>query len=252
MTTIPGTIRDADGNVRSFYDTNTAETLLRFNPIVIEDDFTGAGHTAGSPAAGSPVAGYAWVKKIVGSGPPTVAVVANSAGGVVACALTATSEKEDAALYMNDQLTYDVTKNLVYEARAAFSVLPSVAGVEMVFGLQSAWIDGPDNASYYLRFQANGSGAINCQSKDGVNTFSIASGVTLVAGAYHLFRIDASNLTDVAFYIDGTRVNATNSISFAATAPNSILQLYSSAYKASGTGVGTLNLDAISVGCDRV
>src|ERR1700743_1733514 len=98
MTTIPGSIRDADGNVRSIYDTNTAETIIRYNPIVFEDDFVGAGHTAGIPAAGSPGAGYAWVKKIVGAGPPTVAVVANGAGGIVACALTSTSEKEDAAL----------------------------------------------------------------------------------------------------------------------------------------------------------
>jgi len=252
MTTIPGTIRDADGNSRAFYDTNTQETLVRLNPLVFEDDFVGAGHTAGVPAAGSPTAGYAWVKKIVGSGPPTVAIVANGAGGIAACTLAATSEKEDAALYMNDQLTFDVTKNLVFESRAAMAVLPSVAGVEMVLGLQSAWIDGPDNASYYLRFQANGSGLVNCQSYDGTTTKSVSSGVTLVANAYHLFRIDATNVADVAYYIDGVRVNAVGSVGFAATGAGAVLQLYASAYKASGTGVGTLNLDTMSVATDRV
>lgn len=252
MTTIPGSIRDADGNIRSFYDTNTAETLVRLQPVVLEDDFVGAGHTAGVPAAGSPVAGYPWVKRVVGAAPPTVAAVANAAGGVMACTLAVTAEKEDAALYGNDQLTWDVTKNLVYEARASLAVVPSVAGVEVVFGLQSAWIDGPDNAAYYLRFQANGSGAINCQSKDGVNTFSVASGVTVAAGAYHLFRIDATNVADVAFYIDGSRVNSVGSISFAATGAAAILQMYASAYKAAGPGVATLNLDAVSVSTDRV
>ena len=252
MTTIPGTIRDADGNSRAFYDTNTQETLVRLNPLVFEDDFVGAGHTAGVPAAGSPTAGYAWVKKIVGSGPPTVAIVANGAGGIAACALTSTSEKEDAALYMNDQLTFDVTKNLVFESRASMAVLPSVAGVEMVLGLQSAWIDGPDNASYYLRFQANGSGLVNCQSYDGTTTNAVSSGVTLVAAAYHLFRIDATNVADVAYYIDGVRVNAVGSVGFAATGAGAVLQLYASAYKASGVGVGTLNLDTMSVATDRV
>lgn len=252
MTTIPGTIRDADGNSRSFYDTNTQETLVRLNPMVFEDDFVGAGHTAGIPASGSPVAGYAWVKKIVGAAPPTVAIVSNSAGGVVACALAASSEKEDAALYCNDQLTFDVTKNLVFESRASFAVLPSVAGVEIVLGLQSAWIDGPDNASFYLRFQANGSGLVNCQSFDGTTTKSVSSGVTLVANAYHLFRIDASNVADIAFYIDGARVNAVGSVAFAATGSSAVLQLYASAYKASGTGVGTLNLDTMMVATDRV
>ena len=249
MTTIPGTIRDADGNSRSFYDTNTQETLVRLNPLVFEDDFVGAGHTAGIPAAGSPVAGYAWVKKIVGS--PTVAIVANGAGGIVACALAATSEKEDAALYCNDQLTFDVTKNLVFESRAAMAVLPTTL-VEMVLGLQSAWIDGPDNASYYLRFQAKASGLVYCQSYDGTTTTSVSSGVTLVAAAYHLFRIDASNVADIAFYIDGTRVNAVGSVGFAATGSSAVLQLYASAYKASGTGVGTLNLDTMMVATDRV
>jgi hypothetical protein len=219
---------------------------------VFEDDFVGAGHTAGIPAAGSPVAGYAWVKKIVGSGPPTVSVVANGAGGILACALAATSEKEDAALYCNDQLTFDVTKNLVFESRAALAVLPSAAGVEAVWGLQSAWIDGPDNASEYLRFEAKASGLVNCQCYDGTTTTSLSSGVTLVAGAYHLFRIDATNVADIAFYIDGTRVNAVGSVAFAATGASAILQLYASVYKPSGTGVATLNLDTMSVATDRV
>jgi hypothetical protein len=252
MPTIVGTIRDADGNVRSFIDTVTQETLLRQQPCILEDDFVGAGHTAGIPAAGSPVAGYPWVKKIVGSGPPTVAIVANGAAGLLECTLTSTSEKEDAALYGNDQLNWDVTKNLVFESRFAMAVLPSVAGVEMVVGLQSAWIDGPDNASYYLRFQANGSGAVNCQSYDGTTTTSKASGVTFVAGAFHVCRIDATNVTDIAFYIDGVRVNAVGSIAFAATGAAAVLQMYASAYKASGAGVGTLELDTMSVSTDRV
>jgi hypothetical protein len=199
------------------------------------------------------VAGYAWVKKIVGSGPPTVAVVANGAGGIAACTLAATSEKEDAALYNNDQLTFDVTKNLVFEARAAFAVLPSVAGVEFVLGLQSAWIDGPDNAAEYIRFQANGSGLVNCQAYDGTTRGSVSSGVTLVAGAYHLFRIDCTNVADIAYYIDGARVNAVGSIGFAATGASAVLQIYASAYKpASNAGVGTLNIDTIGVSADRV
>ncbi len=252
MTTIPFSIRDADGNVRAIADSNTQETLVRYNPLVFEDDFVGAGHTAGVPAAGSPSAGYPWVKKIVGAAPPTVAISANGAGGIMQLALAATSEKEDAALYMNDQLTFDVTKNLVFECRAAMHVLPSAAAVEMVWGLQSAWIDGPDNASEYLRFQALASGLVNCQSFDGTTTVSKSSGLTLVADAYHLFRIDAANVADIAFYIDGVRVNAVGSIGFAATGSSAVLQAYASCYKASGTGTGTLNLDTMLVATDRV
>lgn len=252
MPTIVAPILDLDGNVRSIIDNNTQETILRYNPCIFEDDFVGAGHTAGIPAAGSPVAGYAWVKKIVGAAPPTVAIIANAAGGVLACALTSASEKQDAALYAGDQLGWDVTKNLVFESRAALQVLPSVAGVEAVWGLQSAWIDGPDNAAYYLRFQANGSGLVNCQAYDGTTTYSVSSGITLTAGTYRNFRIDASTVTDIAFYVDGARVNARGSVQFGATGTNAVLQLYASMYKASGTGVGTLRLDTMAVATDRV
>jgi hypothetical protein len=237
------------GSLR-YYDSATQETVARLQPVVLDEDWLGAGHTAGIPTQGAPTAGYAWVKRIVGAGPPTVGIVANSASGIAACALAATSEKEDAALYANDQLTWDMTKRLVFETRVAFSVLPT-ALVEMVFGMQSAWIDGPDNASFYARFQALASGAINIQTKDGVQTLSNASGVTLAAGAFSIFRMDVSDPTNVIFSIDGAVVSAGN-MSFAATGANAILQPYFAAYKASGTGVGTMQIDMIQITSNRV
>ena len=142
--------------VQSFYDDATFETVEQMSPVQFGDDFVGAGHTAGIPAAGSPVAGYPWVKKIVGAAPPTVALVSNAACGQVALALTSTSEKEDAVLYWNDALTIDVTKIASIEVRAALSVAPSAAGVQMVLGLAAAWIDGPDNNTHYLEFRLHG------------------------------------------------------------------------------------------------
>ena len=76
------------------YDSNTFETTVSSSPLQFGDDFIGAGHTAGIPAAGSPAAGYPWVKKIVGVGPPVVALVTNSSGGQLQAALAATSEAE--------------------------------------------------------------------------------------------------------------------------------------------------------------
>jgi hypothetical protein len=250
VVTIVGSRRDADGNSTSFYDTNTSETLLQLRPMLFEDDFVGAGHTAGVPAAGSPVAGYPWVKKIVGAGPPTVAIQANTGLGVMACSLTSTSEKEDAALYSADQLVWDATKGLIFEARVAFGTVPG-SGVESVFGIQSAWIDGPDNASYYAQFQASASGAINMRTKDGVNTLSFATGVTLVANAYHLFRIDMSDVTNVIFQIDGVNVSRPGQMSFAATGSNALLQPYLSIYKASGAGTGSLLIDMVQLASNR-
>jgi hypothetical protein len=229
-----------------FYDQSTQERTLIMSPLYFDDDFIGAGHTAGIPAAGSPTAGYPWVKKIVGAAPPTVALVSNAGGGQIACTLAGPSEKEDAALYWNDSLSLDVTKGLVWQARAQLSVLPSAAGVEAVWGVGSAWIDGPDNRSYYICFGATANGTILMKSQDQVTQNAISTGLTVAATDWHNYRIDCTSPTDIKFFIDGVRYGTTGQIAFAATGANAILQAYNSAYKPSGTGVATLTLDAVS------
>lgn len=233
------------GNQYQLFDVSTQEVVGINSPLYFDDDFIGAGHNAGIPAAGAPVAGYAWVKKIVGAAPPTVALVANAAGGQIACTLTATSEKQDAALYWNDNLSLDATKGLVWQARAQLTVLPSAAGVQAVWGLQSAWIDGPNNAAEYIRFGATANGAVLMTAFDGVTTYSLATGVTVLATDFHHYRIDCTVPTDIKFFIDGVQVSSTGQIGFAATGAAAILQSYMSAYKPAGTGVATITADAI-------
>lgn len=241
---------DAAGNLQSEYDLPTAETITRISAAILDEDFIGPSHAA---AAGIPTAatvGYPWIQKTVKTaGSPTVAAVANYAGGLVRLALDATSEKQEATLYAADVLNWDMTKSLVWECRAAMHVLPSGVA-EMVWGAQSAWIDGPDNAAYYAQFQASASGAVNMRTKDGVSTVSKATGTTLLVDGFHLFRIDASDPTNVLFFIDGALVSA-NNMAFAATGANAVLQPYFSVYKASGTGVGSLDVDMVQLGMNR-
>lgn len=254
MTTTHAKFRDG-GNIQAYYDSNTFETVAQMSPLQFCEDFVGAGHAA-IPAAGSPSVGYPWVKKIVGAGPPTVAPVANAGGGQVACTLTSTSEKQDAVLYWNDSLSIDVTKIASFEARAALTVLPSAASVQMVLGLAAAWIDGPNNNVGYLEFGCTASGALFCRSQDGTTQSSIASAqiggsaITLDTG-FHIFRIGTSNLADISFEVDGNRVNAVGSIAFAATGSSAILQPYMAVYKPSGTGVATLVVDKVDIFASR-
>ena len=251
MPTVIKSLNDASGHPRAFYDQNTWETVARFQPCIVDEDFIGAGHSS-IPAAGSPATGYPWVQKTVKTGgSPTVAVIANSAAGIVALALVATSEKQEATLYANDQRNWDVTKNVSFETRLAFSVLPTTL-VEMVFGLQAAWIDGPDNAAEYVRFQASASGLINMQTFDGTTATTGSTGITLAAGAFHVFRIDCASTTNIRFFIDGVEVSTTGQFQFAATGANAVLQPYSSVYKASGTGIGTMQIDVIQAASERV
>lgn len=240
----------ATGDAQSQYDAATSETIQRFASVTLDEDFFGPGHTT-LPAAGTPSVGYPWVKKTVQTGgTPSVAPVANAAGGIIRLALDATSEKQEASLYANDNLNWDMTKSAVFEARVANHVVPTGV-VAMVFGLQSAWIDGPDNAAFYAQFQQSASGVLNMRTKDGVATKSNAAGVTMTVDAYHIFRIDATDPTNVRFFIDGNEVSTPGQMTFAATGANAILQPYVSVYKASGTGVGTIDLDMIQLGMNR-
>jgi hypothetical protein len=228
---------------QAFYDPQqNYEHMMSMAPLFYDEEFLGGGK-AGGTIPSSATAGSDWVKKIVGAAPPTVGGVANAGGGQVACALTSTSEKQDAALYWGDQKALDVTKNLVMEIRVQLSVLPSAAGVQAVWGLSSAWIDGPDNAGQYLEFGATASGAILLRSQDGTTQKSIASGITVLATDWHVYRIEAIDPTDIRFYIDGVQVSANNAVPFAATGSSAILQPYMSVYKPSGTGVATLTVD---------
>lgn len=238
------------GGKLEFFDTVTNERVLPIAPVVFYQDFLAAGYQA-IPAAGAANAGGDFVVKIVGAGPPTVAGVANAIGGQAACTLLATSEKEDAVLFWDDNLALDVTKGLDFEARVRLSVLPSAAGVQAVWGLGSVWIDGPNNNACFLRFGATANGAVLIQAFDGVTTTSFATGVTVLATDFHIYRIDANVLTDVKFYIDGTQVSTNGLVNFAATGTLAVLQPYLACYKPSGTGVATLLIDYVRAWINR-
>lgn len=232
------------------FDDGTFETIHRMAPLWFRDDFLGPGATV-IPAAGSAENGVDWVKKIVGTGPPTVAEVANAVGGQVACTLTATSEKQDAALYWGDKKAIDVTKGMMFECRVNLAVLPSAAAVQTVFGLASDWIDGPDNNTCYLQVGATANGALNVRSFDGTTTKSVASGVTVLNTDFVTVRIDATDVTDVKFFINGNQVSATGLVNFAATGTLAVLQPYFGMYKASGVGIGTLKVDYCKIWMNR-
>lgn len=240
----------ATGDAQSEYDASTSETIQRYTAVVLDEDFVGPSHTAGIPTAAT--VGYPWIKKTVQTGgSPTVAAIANAGGGIIRAALDATSEKQEASLYAADVLNWDMTKSAIFEARVSNHVVPSAAAVEMVFGLHSVWIDGPDNAAFYADFQQLASGALNMRTKDGVQTLSNPTGIVMAVDTFHILRIDATDPTNVRFFVDGAEVSTPKQMSFAAVGANAILQPYFSVYKASGVGVGTFDLDMVQVGMNR-
>lgn len=233
-----------------FSDTVTFEHMLPLAPILFYEDFLGAAYET-IPPAGSADPGADFVAKIVGAAPPTLTGVANAIGGQVACTLAAASEKEDVVLYFGDNLAFDVTKGAAFECRSLLSVVPSAAGVQAVWGLASVWIDGPNNNTCFMRFGATANGAVLIEAFDGVTTTSFTTGVTVGTTDWHIYRIDATNLADVKFFIDGAQVSTTALVNFAATGPLAVLQPYLGCYKPSGTGVATLTTDYVRAWMNR-
>jgi hypothetical protein len=119
-------------------------------------------------------------------------------------------------------------------------------------GLQSAWIDGPDNASFYIQFQMNGGGLVNMRTKDGIHTLSGFTGSVLTASAPHNFKFHVDEAGHVRFEIDGADTSTTGQFIFGATGANAVLQPYFSVYKPSGAGVATMAIDMVALSANRV
>lgn len=239
-----------ENQILTFYDSALDyEHVLPLAPIQYYDDFLGA--DAAIPAGGSEESGCEWSKKVVKTaGTVTVAGKADAANGTIECALDNTSEEQEAMLYMGDQRLFKITQGLVFETRVALTTLPTLVA-EAVFGLVGDYAKGPDNITYSIFFTADGSGAIVCEADDNATDSSQASGVTVTAGQWKVYRIDCRDVTDIKYYINGARVASSATIPYAATGANAVLQPYFGLYKASGAGVGKLEVDYVRIWMKR-
>jgi hypothetical protein len=104
-----------------------------------------------------------------------------------------------------------------------------------------------DTVAEGIWFKADGSGVIVAESDDTANNNDdTATGVTLTATTFAIFRIDCSTTTDIKFYINGARVASGTTFDMS-TVPTLALQPYFHIAKASGAGLGVLDVDYVRV-----
>lgn len=230
--------------VLTYYESTTGESEPAGGQCCYYDDFLGPGSLV-IPATSSPESGCDWTKTVV-SANATAAGVQDQAGGVIACALAANSEEEEAIVHWDNHRGIDVSKSAIFEARIKLSVLPTGNG-EIVIGLAGDYAKGPDNPTYSAFFTADGSGELFCECDDNATDSSVTSGVTLTNADWAVLRIDFSDVTKVRYYVNGAEVASASTIPYAATGANAILQPYIGVYKASGTGVGTVQVDYVRI-----
>lgn len=232
------------GGVLTFYDDQTHERVGPQAPLVFKDDFIYPSLVI--PDSAALESGVLWCKKITGAAPPTVVLVGNSANGVVQCALTADVQKQDAGLYHGDNRAFSLERGLIWEARINLpTTVPTLQG-EAVWGLVGTWADGPDAILYSVFFTADGSGEIFCEMDDNATDRSTTSGVTVLPDVWRTYRIDATDIADVKFYIDGEAVALGTTFAYAATGANAVLQPYLGCYKAGAdAGLATIQVDFV-------
>ena len=229
-----------ENGLQRFYDSATDETVHVMAPLWFKEDFLGEGGLE----LGNTVDRW----EVVDVGDATEAMVADTATGVFRLHIHATSEAEDAVLYWGDQTTIDVLNDVQFECKATVTTLPTT-GVTAVWGMAGDHNLDKDTVGESAWFRLDASGALDVESDDGTtNTDDTTTGLTLVAGTAYIFRIDFSDLSDVKFYVDGVRYAAATAHDISAlTTTTGLMQPYFSLDKASGVGVGDLDIDYVAI-----
>ena len=227
-----------------FYDGSTYETLMTSFPVFFYEDFLGS--------AGGDIFDGTIKWNVVDVGAATEAIVSDSSNGQFLLHLAANSEAEDAVLYHGDNRTFDVGNGLIFETRVNMAVAPGT-GVTAVFGMAGDHNLDKDTVAEAAWFRFQASMACLVETDDTTNNNDdVATGHTAVAGTYDIYRIDFTEIADVKFFINGARVASGTTFDMSnLTAAEQQMQPYFSLDKATGTGLGDINIDYVKIWQNR-
>ncbi len=229
------------GGQLAFFDGTTQETVLPLAPRYFEDDFIGAAYDSN-----------VWLYNDAGAA--TQALSAD-AGGVTDVVLTfdATNENQEAGIgWQGNVLGWDISKGLVVEFRVNLAVLPTLVAEGHIGVLGEALVDdqqisSADDYAEHCVFSFDGGGAVTINADDGTNeTTAAATGITVLAAAYHVYRIDFTDDSNVRFYIDGVDVTPAAGVDMSDIA-SPLVQPVAFLTKHDGAGLGTMNVDYIKI-----
>lgn len=181
-----------------------------------------------------------------------MAVTTDIGGGVITSIIDADNNAEDAVLYWGDITTIPVNKGAFMEFRARFTTIPTT-GVAVVMGMAGAHNLDKDTVAESAWFRLQASASLLLETDDTTNNNDDQdTGEDLVVDTWYTFQIDFNHIDDVRFYLDGSRLlPGTNFDMSNLTDTEAMMQPYFSLDKASGTGVGTLQLDYVKIWSPR-
>ena len=197
----------------AFYDGTTQETVEPCSPVYFIDDFFGKA-----------INGDIWTTQHTGAGTTTIGL------SKVTLTQNVAGATDENGLYMKNTKPFNLDKGPIFETRMAINTAPTI-GTEIIFGLfNDSFATGANRilvASELLIYAAFGfyttvgAGLIPViRTDDGTtNSGVVSTAITAVAlNAYHVYRIDFTNVADVKFYIDGIGVATTTTFDMSAGA----------------------------------
>ena len=211
-------------------------------PALVEftDDFLGAQvdiSESGSTGA--------WASVIVGSA--TAATDDDVHGGAVELIIEATDEAQDADLYANDNLQWDIDN--LHTFRARFKAITPGTGVRAVIGMAAAHNLDKDAIVANAWFSLDASLDLKAETDDGTNDNDDKTVATIVTDTFYEVEIDFRDLEDVKFYLNGAAVATATTFDMSNYSGN--LQIYIGLDKASGAVTGSLIVDLVQVVASR-
>lgn len=219
--------------ILTFYDSVTNETIRAEAPLFKKEDFLGQAVDTTNGFGFRDTAGA------------TEALVANAASGVLRLALTSTNEAQLAGIDYADQLSLILSQGIVFESRVKLSTLPTTGSVACI-GLSSAHNAAVDSVvtSAWFRLDGATGGLITVECDDGTTeTSKVTTGTTVTTADWVVLKIDASDATNVLFYINGSRVASSTTFSMNATPTVGLQPVARMGKESSGTNVGSLDVD---------
>tara|TARA_R110002051_G_scaffold197248_5_gene264787 strand:+ start:4704 stop:5492 length:789 start_codon:yes stop_codon:yes gene_type:complete len=181
-----------------------------------------------------------WVYTEAGSTGNQTGDFIDAPDGVLRLLHTTTTETEACLLSLGGTNAISPTKEPIFEARVKInlstdSVFEAASVYEVIVGMMtpatavsvSAGVfDGvADNVGFRLGGGAQATNSIFMESDDGTtNNDDVDSGVDFTSGAYHVYKIDMSDTSDVRFYVDGKLANNGNTFDMSAIAATDYLE----------------------------
>lgn len=227
--------------ILTFFDSVTHERVRPLAPCVFYEDFLGKDTI--------PPERWTYID-VSTAGDTTPIIAADVANGVLRLPFDATSEAQESGIYWNNQRSLVLNQGLRCEMGISLSTLPTLLSIA-VWGLAGDKNAVADTVAESIWFRVEGNGAVTVESDDTANEQNdIATGVTFTAGQKKIFRIDCTDISNVKFFIDGVGVATTTTFNMSTT-PTLKLQPYVHLAKASGAGLGVLDVDFIRVWQNR-